>query len=174
MRLMIRTSVFLFIFVLVAACGGGDDNNNNSGDASDGLSVTAPPVQDTSIVEGCSEEVVDDWGDEVFVGLNYFADEGELYVRRAADDRRGELQSVWEEFLGRRASISTQPTPACLADVHEQSLAYIEAIMSDFQAFANAETTADEFRENVQPDIDALRAWVDSFAEIRQNLVVEN
>lgn len=173
MRLWIRGAILIVMVMVFAACGGGDDESDNQPSGLS-LEVTVPPVQAMSIVEGCSEEVVDDWGDQVYSGLITIVDETEAYIEGAADGRRNEVLNLWQELIDRRAAISEQPTPSCLAETQERAIALLQGVIVDVQRFANAEISANTLRQDVQPDIDALRDLIDAFSDLREEIVIDS
>ena len=177
---MRRHASVLFLWVLVSglllvACGGGDDsNNNNNNISSDSLQVTLPPLGNRTILDGCTDEMLDDWTDRVYFNVEDFADDAAAYARRADGQRRNEIQTGWENLVALRESAYTFPTPQCLEATHLLAIRLMQAIIDDFQRFSNAETTAETFQEDVQPDIDALEDLKDSWTGLLTQLYATN
>lgn len=166
--------VLLATMVLVA-CGGDDGVGDGSESGNSGsLQVTLPPLGERLILQGCTDEMLDDWTDRVFFNVEDFVDDADAFARRANAERRNEIQVAWESFIALRESAYTFPTPECLEATHLQAIRLMQAIIDDFQRFSNAETTTEEFQQAVRPDIDALEDLIGTWTALLIQLYATN
>lgn len=169
MRLsFLALSILLMSVVTLAACGGDDDDNGGSSGGS--LSVTLPPLSERNIEPGCAEPQLDAWADNVYLTVTDFADTADAFSRRASAERRSEIQIVWEGFIRQRELVNSFPTPECLADSHLALVIEMQDIISDFQAFSNAEIDADTLRNTVSPDIETMQNLIDNLETLYTQL----
>lgn len=154
-------ALLLLGVVVLAACGGDSDDSNGGGsDAS--LNVTAPPLPQRVIEPGCTEDQLDGWADNVYLTITDFADSADAFSRRASNERRNEIEIVWEGFIRDRELVNSYPTPECLDQIHLALVGEMQDIIADFQAFSNAEIDADTLRNIVAPDIDTMQTLIDN------------
>jgi hypothetical protein len=160
MRLpLLQVFIVMLGVVMLAACGGGEDDNG--GGSGQSLAVTLPPLSDRNIQAGCSEVQLDAWVDNVYLSVVEFADTADAFSRRASEERRDEIAIAWEGFIRQRELVNSYPTPECLDSIHLGIVTTMQNVISDFQAFSNAEIDAATLRNVVNPDIRTMEDLIE-------------
>lgn len=157
-----RNLYIIILLIVLVACGGDEPSGGGS---SLSLEVTIPAVQPRTLVDGCPREELEDWFEVTYFPLRDFVERSQIKSRTARDDRRNEIDVVLDELVAVRDRINSAVTPDCVQTRHLVIVNDMQAIIEDFQLFANAEISAEELETQVAAHIQALRGYIDTLEE---------
>jgi hypothetical protein len=157
LRLML---LFCVVGGLLVACGGDDEGDDDSrgSDNRSGSNVTLEPPPELNEVETCTPDDVEDWYEGAYFSLEEFIILSRRGAREADAANRDEMPPVIDRLVAKRDTILVTGTPATCEEVEltaitNEMVEEMQAVINEFQSFANGEISAERLGERVLPDI---------------------